>query len=168
MSLCFLFNPRTIYGPSIPHSRPINLQLIITYGSHYAVACTKIKLSLGIVTYSGFSIHDGGLLHWKFNTQLLITVHNSSGILTQVHVLSVGVPGLDWLFTWKLSLIYRTRVSIVMLPFHCCVTSASLLRASWKRLFSLLRCVNAQIHCHVCLHCYAIGLLRYYVNATGV
>jgi hypothetical protein len=30
------------------------------------------------------SIHNGTLLHWKLNTQLLITVHNSSRILTQL------------------------------------------------------------------------------------
>jgi hypothetical protein len=34
-----------------------------------------------IVTYSG-SIHDGTLLLSQFNAQLLITVHNSSTILT--------------------------------------------------------------------------------------
>jgi hypothetical protein len=30
------------------------------------------------------SIHNWSLLHWKLNTQLLITVHNSSRILTHV------------------------------------------------------------------------------------
>jgi hypothetical protein len=35
------------------------------------------------------SIHDGTLLHSKFNTQLLIAVHNSSRILTQVQLLPV-------------------------------------------------------------------------------
>jgi hypothetical protein len=30
------------------------------------------------------SIHNGSLLQWKLNTQLLITVHNSSRILTHV------------------------------------------------------------------------------------
>jgi hypothetical protein len=43
-----------------------------------------LKFCKSIVTYSGSSIHDGSLLHSKFNTHLLITVHNSSRILTLV------------------------------------------------------------------------------------
>jgi hypothetical protein len=42
-----------------------------------------------IVTYSGFSIDDGTLLHSKFNTQLLITVSNFSRIRTHVQPLLV-------------------------------------------------------------------------------
>jgi hypothetical protein len=34
--------------------------------------------------FAGFSFHDGTLLHSQFNTQLLITVHNSSSLLTHV------------------------------------------------------------------------------------
>jgi hypothetical protein len=36
-----------------------------------------------IVTNSQVLFHNGSLLHSKFNTQPLITVHNSSRILTQ-------------------------------------------------------------------------------------
>jgi hypothetical protein len=42
-----------------------------------------------IVTNSQVLLHDGTLLHSQFNTQLLITVHNSSRIRTQVQLLSV-------------------------------------------------------------------------------
>jgi hypothetical protein len=42
-----------------------------------------------IVTNSQVLFHSGSLLHSKFNTQLLITVHNSSRILTQVQLLPV-------------------------------------------------------------------------------
>jgi hypothetical protein len=37
-----------------------------------------------IVTNSQVLFHNGSLLHSKFNTQLLITVHNSSRILTHI------------------------------------------------------------------------------------
>jgi hypothetical protein len=37
-----------------------------------------------IVTSSQVLFHDGSLLHSMFNTQLLITINNSSTILTQV------------------------------------------------------------------------------------
>jgi hypothetical protein len=43
------------------------------------------------VTNSQVLFHNGSLLHSKFNTQLLITVYNSSRILTQVQLL----PGLE-------------------------------------------------------------------------
>jgi predicted P-loop ATPase/GTPase len=42
-----------------------------------------------IVTNSQVLFHNGSLLHSKFSTQLLITVHNSSTILTQVQLLPV-------------------------------------------------------------------------------
>jgi hypothetical protein len=42
-----------------------------------------------IVMNSQVLFHDGTLLHSKFNTQLLIAVHNSSRIRTQVQLLSV-------------------------------------------------------------------------------
>jgi hypothetical protein len=42
-----------------------------------------------IVTSSQVLFHDGTLLHSKLNTQLLITVHNSSRIPTQVQLLPV-------------------------------------------------------------------------------
>jgi hypothetical protein len=42
-----------------------------------------------IVTNSQVLFHNGNLLHSKFNTQLLITVHKSSRILTQVQLLPV-------------------------------------------------------------------------------
>jgi hypothetical protein len=41
------------------------------------------------VTNSQVLFHNGSLLHSQFNTQLLITVHNSSRIRTQVQLLSV-------------------------------------------------------------------------------
>jgi hypothetical protein len=41
-------------------------------------------LSLHIVISSRVLFHNGSLLHSEFNTQLLITVHNSSTILTHV------------------------------------------------------------------------------------
>jgi hypothetical protein len=46
-------------------------------------------LNEGTVTNSQVLFHNGSLLHSKFNTQLLITVHNSSRILTQVQLLPV-------------------------------------------------------------------------------
>jgi hypothetical protein len=42
-----------------------------------------------IVTNSHVLFHNGSLLHSMFNTHLLITVHNSSRILTQVQLLPV-------------------------------------------------------------------------------
>jgi hypothetical protein len=45
----------------------------------------KIKKEMHyIVTNSLVLFHNGSLLHSKFNTQLLITVHNSPRILTHV------------------------------------------------------------------------------------
>jgi hypothetical protein len=41
-----------------------------------------LKWTVHTVISSQVLFHNGSLLHSKFNTQLLITVHNSSGILT--------------------------------------------------------------------------------------
>jgi hypothetical protein len=43
---------------------------------------TNVTYIIKSVTYSGFSIHDGTLLHSKLNTQPLITISSSSTILT--------------------------------------------------------------------------------------
>jgi hypothetical protein len=48
-----------------------------------------VTQSLDIVKNSQVLFHDGSLLHSKFNTQLLITVHNSSRILTHVQLVPV-------------------------------------------------------------------------------
>jgi hypothetical protein len=90
------------------------------------------------VTYSWVLFHNETLLLWKFNTQLLITVSNSSRILTHVQpllvlwynpqitlrthgcVLSICVSEHD-------STVHRNS-SMVTPPFHCCIeASVSLL-----------------------------------------
>jgi hypothetical protein len=44
----------------------------------------KFVVRLDIVISSQVLFHDGSLLHSELNTQLLITVHNSSRNLTQL------------------------------------------------------------------------------------
>jgi hypothetical protein len=46
--------------------------------------CILLSIPVHIVMSSQGSIHNGSLLHSEFNIQLLITVHNSSRILTQL------------------------------------------------------------------------------------
>jgi hypothetical protein len=50
----------------------------------YKFSHILIFLTLYIVISSQVLFHNGSLLHSQFNTQLLITVHNSSRNLTHV------------------------------------------------------------------------------------
>jgi hypothetical protein len=59
-----------------------NLKNVVQKGSNsHMQSVTDIVY---IVISSQVLFHDGSLLHSQFNTQLLITVHNSSRILTHV------------------------------------------------------------------------------------
>jgi hypothetical protein len=70
------------------------------------------------------SIHDGTLLHSKFNTQLLITTlrtrPNSTSSLTQLHQITTGASNLfksqttTAQFIRNLSLIYHTAITITI------------------------------------------------------
>jgi hypothetical protein len=76
-------------------------------------------LCYDIVTYSWVLFHNGSLLHSKFNTQLLITVHNSSRILTQVqlHRFSNTTPKLQSLalrIQWVRPISSRSRTQLLL------------------------------------------------------
>jgi hypothetical protein len=101
------------------------------------------------VTYSWVLFHNGTLLHSKFNTQLLITISNSSRILTHVQPLLV--------LWYNPQITLRTHGCVLSIrvsehdstvlerpPFHS-NASVTLLYGNvrfivmWTRLFSLLR-----------------------------
>jgi hypothetical protein len=89
MSYCKLWH--IPYSPFCPDDIPTLLfslfqQMKLRYPESNS---SFIPYILHIVTNSQVLFHNGSLLHSKFNTQLLITVHNSSRILTQVQLLLV-------------------------------------------------------------------------------
>jgi hypothetical protein len=60
------------------------MNFVLKITNIYIVRTYEGTLDNNIVTNSQVLFHDGSLLHSQLNTQPLITVHNSSRILTHV------------------------------------------------------------------------------------
>jgi hypothetical protein len=106
-----------------------------------------------IVISSQVLFHNGSLLHSEFNTQLLITVHNSS---THVHTLQTLAHNSTLLVILPCKRFLLHSVSIVMLLL-CCDTNPLLSNRTVSLLWKCIKLIVVQQY-----------QTRYYSNASTV
>jgi hypothetical protein len=173
--------PPTILTPSYTFFRPSFCQLFGHSPFEHHSAIYSLVPWMYCNKFAG-SIQNGSLLHLKLNTQLLITVHNSSRNLTHVwqnlephclelFKLSRTTTNCNYCttasflfrsqnttvqFTWKHSLLYNNAVSIVMLPFSVVLLQQTHCYTTWT--------VTLLWKCNI-LSVTQQELLRYYGNA---